>query len=350
MKMHDEGPLMIRYYVEENAELRKKVLAMLLADKKAQLLMGDALKQDQFKFLFETVDIIYGSALQNRLINKDEKVMKEVIPKLVAFKALLHIRDIQLKKAQDALEAKEKLKRKGKVEVEEEKDELHMTPEELMMQKIKEQEEGKEEDEEELTEEMIAKRLEEKDRAIYGRTWIWDGYFNELRKDIWLETAEKLKHVNPHVLEDIEDKFLLEGFNTRAEKIRQEIEEDRKRRITEDMKLAGLDTEDAEAIDKMEAQKDKKRRFMNDLRPGKIWNFFEDCPQDEKVDHVMRYNAKPEACYVDGRINEILQNIESISANLSMHAEVVWDNLLKNSHVVFKSMYEKHQANLAEAV
>ena len=109
-----------------------------------------------------------------------------------------------------------------------------MTPEELMMKKIKDKEEGKLDGEDsELDEEAIARRAEEEERKKYGRFWMWDGYFNEKHKDKWADTAEKLKHVNPHVLEDIQDKFMLEGFNARAEKIRQEIEEDRKQRINE---------------------------------------------------------------------------------------------------------------------
>ena len=89
---------------------------------------------------------------------------------------------------------------------------------------------------------------------------------------------------------------------------------------------------------------------MNELRPGKIWNFFEDCPESERVAHIMRYNAKPEACYVDGRINEILANIEEISSNLATHSEVVWDNLVKNTHQVFKTMQEKHHLELEKAM
>ena len=59
--------------------------------------------------------------------------------------------------------------------------------------------------------------------------WIWDGYFNEKRKGQWLETAEQLKHVNPHVLQDIEDAILLEaykGTNKKQEQIKKLIEAD----------------------------------------------------------------------------------------------------------------------------
>lgn len=50
------------------------------------------------------------------------------------------------------------------------------------------------------TEEEIEREKEEAEREIYGRYWMWEGYFNEKKKDQWLETAEMLKHVNPHVL------------------------------------------------------------------------------------------------------------------------------------------------------
>ena len=42
--------------------------------------------------------------------------------------------------------------------------------------------------------------------------WIWDQYFNESKKEIWLGAAEKLRKINPHVLQDIEDHILLQGF------------------------------------------------------------------------------------------------------------------------------------------
>lgn len=122
MMMHKRGALMIRYYVEENAHLKKLTVDMLKADKKAQLLMGDSLKQDQFRFFFDTCNVIYDSALINDLYNKKEKVIQDVIPKLMVYRAVLHIRDIQLHKKADALAEKEKLERKGTIVKEEEKD------------------------------------------------------------------------------------------------------------------------------------------------------------------------------------------------------------------------------------
>ena len=153
------------------------------------------------------------------------------------------------------------------------------------------------------TELDLEREKEAKERAIYGRYWIWEGYFNDKKKDLWLETAEMLKHVNPHVLQDIEDFILLEGFKgIKSDKIRTEIEEDQRNRIAEERKLRGPDGEEYEEMANKQAS---KRRVLLPLRPtdnNKVWNFFEDCDEDLKTPHVLRFNANPEKAYEDGRI------------------------------------------------
>jgi hypothetical protein len=41
---------------------------------------------------------------------------------------------------------------------------------------------------------------------------VWDGYFNHANREKWIETAERLEHINDHVIQDIEDAILLEGY------------------------------------------------------------------------------------------------------------------------------------------
>jgi hypothetical protein len=60
-----------------------------------------------------------------------------------------------------------------------------------------------------LSDHQKQQEIEKKEREIYGRYWIWEGYFNEKNTPKWLETAEALKHINPQVLQDIEDSILL---------------------------------------------------------------------------------------------------------------------------------------------
>lgn len=78
-----------------------------------------------------------------------------------------------------------------------------------------------------LTEDQKAAKLEEAERKKYGRYWTWEGYFNEKNKEMWLNTAEALKHINDQVIEDIEDFILLEAFKGQSEsKIQKFIDED----------------------------------------------------------------------------------------------------------------------------
>ena len=80
---------------------------------------------------------------------------------------------------------------------------------------------------------------------------------------------------------------------------------------------------------------------MLPLRPSeKIWNFFEDCQPEDKTKHVLRYNAKPEVAYCDGRIEEIMNNLEEIAMNLKMHNKEIWDALRRNTLAVFKHMHK----------
>lgn len=109
----------------------------------------------------------------------------------------MRIRDIQLQKAAEAKHAREKAEKSGVPPPEEKKDPTKMTEEEIIAMKM---ENEKNNGGIEKSEAQIAAEEEERERKIYGRYWIWDGYFNERNKEQWLETAEQLKHVNDMVL------------------------------------------------------------------------------------------------------------------------------------------------------
>jgi hypothetical protein len=162
-----------------------------------------------------------------------------------------------------------------------------------------------------LTETQKIHEAEKKEREEYGRYWVWEGYFNEKLKDKWLDTAEKLKHVNDHIIQDIEDSILLKGFGRqiKMEKIKDKIEMDHKQRI----EYAKKQIDDPEERDKYENRANdhiKKRRNLDFFRPHRgFWNTFQDGPDMEKVEHVMRYDADPNNSYIDGRTQKILENI-----------------------------------------
>jgi hypothetical protein len=56
--------------------------------------MGDSLKQDQFRFFYDCVKIIFDGAAREKLLAEDKVVMEAVIPKLIAFRSLMAMRGI----------------------------------------------------------------------------------------------------------------------------------------------------------------------------------------------------------------------------------------------------------------
>lgn len=58
---------------------------------------------------------------------------------------------------------------------------------------------------------------------------------------------------------------------------------------------------------------DTKRKFMVPLRPHeRIWNFEYD-DLNKKPKHILRANANPALCYIDGRIEKLLELINEMS-------------------------------------
>jgi len=82
------------------------------------------------------------------------------------------------------------------------------------------------------SEAQLAQEEDDRQRAIYGRYWVWDGYFNDRNKEVWLATVEMLKHINVHVLQDIEDYILLQGFKgEKPGQVEKIIEGDHRERV-----------------------------------------------------------------------------------------------------------------------
>ena len=106
--------------------------------------------------------------------------------------------------------------------------------------------------------------------------------------------------------------------------------------------------EGAEDFEKKAQEHVVKRNFMNQIRPPQYWNFFEDGKEEERVKHVLRYDADPTKAYVDGRIAMILQSIEEIGANLKNYEEIKWKQLSKIIYTIFEHDYAAQQAALAE--
>jgi hypothetical protein len=182
LNMHKLGPLRMAYIIEKNTELAADIDVMVKKDNIAQLLMGDELKQDQFEFFYKTAKIIYDSALCGEFINMKSnkspqgKIIEEtVIPELIAFHSVLNIRNIQLAKAAKAKKDKEKAEFMGESGAPEEVvDPNNMTEEQVLAQRMENEKTGGIA----LSYDEMEKAEEKADRKQWGRTWIWEGYFN----------------------------------------------------------------------------------------------------------------------------------------------------------------------------
>lgn len=76
------------------------------------------------------------------------------------------------------------------------------------------------------------------------------------------------------------------------------------------------------------------------MRPPFCWNFFED--SEQKIPHVLRPDADPTKCYIDGRIESIIEDIYEIGLHLTLHEDQRWKTLRQFTIEIFK--YEaKHE-------
>jgi hypothetical protein len=153
-------------------------------------------------------DLVYNSALKDIYLNpkQNQIVMQTVIPEMTIFKAMLHIRDVDDKKAADA-EKKQKKKEErealGLSEEEEEELKLDLPP-----QPVTKKGKKKVEIDPEVIEAAKVAALFKRELENYGRTWIFEGFYSEAeatQKEAWMAGAAALRRINDQVLEDIED-------------------------------------------------------------------------------------------------------------------------------------------------
>lgn len=76
------------------------------------------------------------------------------------------------------------------------------------------------------------------------------------------------------------------------------------------------------------------------MRPPAVWNFFQDA-SEEPIPHVLRAKACPQACYEDGRIEKIQESFNLIGFDLLKYEEAKWNQLVKLTMEVFKSLHKK---------
>ena len=151
--------------------------------------------------------------------------------------------------------------------------------------------------------------------------------------------SEKLRHINSHVIEDIEDYIMLQAFKSKnVEEVKKLIEDD----LTQRKKKKGKSKEEEEE----EKAEDRRRKFLDQMRPPFVWNFFE--PQDVLTPHILRAEADTAKCYADGRVESLMEDINQIAIHLTKHEDIRWKSLVNFTLEIFKAEFKREQELAAE--
>lgn len=94
-----------------------------------------------------------------------------------------------------------------------------------------------------------------------------------------------------------------------------------------------------------EKTEEKRRKFLEQMRPPNVWNFFE---QGDQTPHILRAEANPHKCYVDGRIESLFSDITTIGFHLTKHDEISWKKLVDHTLEIFKAEYKQEQEEIAK--
>jgi phage terminase small subunit len=97
LDMLKAGHLRSKYVLQENTELQDKFIHMVRLDVTCQCLLGDELKQDQLKFIYNVHKTIYDTGLKDAYVDskKNEFILQNVVPSLTALHSLITIMEIE---------------------------------------------------------------------------------------------------------------------------------------------------------------------------------------------------------------------------------------------------------------
>ena len=127
------GALRMSYYVHRNEIMVTKIIKLVKQYNIVKELIGDDLKRDQFKTMYNVHEKVYNCALKDFYLNKlkNAAVFEKVIPELTVLQAMTTIRQIDDTKKEDEIKKKEKAAYRLRVygeEAEEDPEELKTTP------------------------------------------------------------------------------------------------------------------------------------------------------------------------------------------------------------------------------
>jgi hypothetical protein len=338
LEMRKRGLILCKYRLEDNEEMETRIIDMVAQDVTCQWLMGHQLKRDQFCFIYDVIEILYESPCRERLLAKDKELLETTVPTLVAFRTLLHMRKWLLEKEAHDTKMKKLAEPVGPAPPEPE-------PEE-------------EKTEEEFEAER-AKKLEE-EMEMFGRYWIWEEYYSEDKKGLYQAMAELFKHVNKHVIQDMQDSILMKVFRLRKEedfkKMHEQVQamKDTKNRDTLLRTMGTMKKKaDKELFEEEQTgifqDEDKQRTFCVQMRPPFIWNFWGE--EEHELEHLINPEADPEACYKEerenNRVTKLLQASTDLGVNLRQNDAPRWAKLVDLTIDIFIDHFAKYQKEKA---
>ena len=79
-------------------------------------------------------------------------------------------------------------------------------------------------------------------------------------------------------------------------------------------------------------QNEEKEKRVFEHRPPNLWNE----PSSIKDEHEFKCSANPFKIYIDPRVQDLYNYIESMSVHLKTHQKEIWNNLVNRVVDVFK--------------
>mmetsp|Transcript_8691 Transcript_8691/g.16973 ORF Transcript_8691/g.16973 Transcript_8691/m.16973 type:complete len:589 (+) Transcript_8691:615-2381(+) len=265
--------------LKDNADIEEVLMELLTRESLAEHLLGTPLKRDQLEFVYDIVEQVFHSPLKAKLLSKDNDVIFTVIPQMSVFKGLMQVSQVR----QEITEKIAELQELGQ-------------PLESARPK---------------TANADPSDQEERYEGV-RRMWIWARYIRDSDMPTWERLSYEVGNINIMVQEDVLD-FII-------------------------------------------AQHIKRRNLkaVHELRPPYIWNYqvaenryvkVEEVPDvDDSLGQIMvppdnpndlshierhfRETARPLDCYIDGRVQRVLKEVEHLAINLVAINKEIWKLLV----------------------
>lgn len=246
----------------------------------AEHLLGTELKRDQLEFVYDLIEQVYHSPLKDKLLNKDDEVIFTVIPQMAVFKGLVQISQVRQELAEKLAELEE----------------LGI-PVEAARPK---------------TANLDPEDREERFEGV-RRMWIWERYIREDDREVWNRLSYEVGNINIMVQEDVLDYIIAQLIKRRHVKPQHEmrppyiwnynINENRYVPVEE---VSNADDSLAMIIEKPDNPNDTSH-----------------------VERRFRDNARPLECYIDGRVQKVLQQVEVLAMNMVAIMKEPWKLMVR---------------------